>query len=215
VSDTTPMLDLSGLGVRDAEAREAALAAFGDALLGAVRAADGAVRSTADALVSLLGAAESTARSAACQALGVVLIRDSERPCLGDGGFRRIRDALIGLVASGEEVDASCLADALDEVARHREATPADRVAVVQALATTVARTTAPFETEHDERIAYALVGVVSAGDVAPSEAADRFVMAQPLDGSARLNAKHVLRATAARTGEQAFSDAADQLVAH
>src|SRR4029079_47156 len=35
VSDTTPMLDLSGLGVRDAEAREAALAAFGDALLGA------------------------------------------------------------------------------------------------------------------------------------------------------------------------------------
>ena len=162
------MLDLSGLGVRDAEAREAALAAFGDALLGAVRAADGAVRSTADALVSLLGAAESSARSAACQALGVVLIRDSERPCLGDGGFRRIRDALIGVVASGEEVDASCLADALDEVARHREATPADRVAVVQALATTVARTTEPFDTEHDERIAYALVGVVAAGDVAP-----------------------------------------------
>jgi len=29
------------------------------------------------------------------------------------------------------------------------------------------------------------------------------------------LNAKHVLRATAARTGEQAFADAADQLVAH
>ena len=142
-----------------------------------------------------------------------MLIRDSEGPCLGDGGFRRIRDALIGLAASGPEVDASCLADALDEVARHREATPSDRVAVVQALATTVARTTEPFDAEHDERIAYALAGVVAAGDVAPREAADRFVMAQPYDGSARLNAKHVLRATAARTGEPAFAEAADLLV--
>jgi hypothetical protein len=214
VSDTTGMLDISGLGVRDAKARDAALAAFGDALLGAARAADTVVRSTAETLVSLLGHAESTARSAACQALGVVLIRDCERPCLGDGGFRRIRDALIGLAATGSEVDASCLADALDEVARHREATPADRVAVVQALATTVARTTAPFDAEHDERIAYALAGVVAAGDVAPREAADRFVMAQPFAGSARLNAKHVLRATAARTGDPAFSEAADLLVA-
>ena len=142
VSDTTRMLDISGLGVRDANAREAALAAFGEALLGAARAADTVVRSTAETLVGLLASAEATARSTACQALGVVLIRDCERPCLGDGGFRRIRDALIGLAASGPEVDASCLADALDEVARHREATPSDRVAVVQALATTVARTT-------------------------------------------------------------------------
>ena len=141
---------------------------------------------------NMAGHAESTARSAACQALGVVLIRDCEGPCLGEGGFRRIRDALIGLAATGSEVDASCLADALDEVARHREATPSDRVAVVQALATTVARTTEPFDAEHDERIAYALAGVVAAGDVAPREAADRFVMAQPFAGSARLNAKHV-----------------------
>ena len=68
---------------------------------------------------------------------------------------------------------------------------------------------------EPESRIAYALIGVVSAGDVAPSEAADRFVMAQPPVGSARLNAKHVLRATAARSGERAFAEAADQLVAH
>ena len=94
------MLDISGLGVRDAKARDAALAAFGDALLGA--SARPTPRSLdRRALVSLLGHAESTARSAACQALGVVLIRDCERPCLGDGGFRRIRDALIGLAATG------------------------------------------------------------------------------------------------------------------
>ena len=51
VSDTTRMLDISGLGVRDAKARDAALAAFGEALLGAARAADTVVRSTAETLV--------------------------------------------------------------------------------------------------------------------------------------------------------------------
>ena len=95
----------------------------------------------------------------------MVLIRDCEGPCLGEGGFRRIRDALIGLAGDswGSEVDALPRRRAGRRAARHREATPSDRVAVVQALATTVARTTAPFDAEHDERIAYALAGLVAA----------------------------------------------------
>lgn len=55
-------------------------------------------------------------------------------------------------------------ADAVDECVRSRHATVADCRRLFEALATLVSRAVAPFEAKEDERIAYALNGIVEAG---------------------------------------------------
>ena len=114
-------------------------------------------------------------RSFAALIVAAVLYRDNAVAFLAEDEWRSTVAALCRYCKGELDVRAEVAgkgwahtpahaADAVDECFRSRFATRDDCRRLFDALATLVARATSPFEASEDERIAYALTGIVDSG---------------------------------------------------
>lgn len=165
-------------------------------------------------------------RSFALLILAVALERDIEHPFLGEPEWRDIvgrlaeycrreEDLRAHLPDKGWAHAAAHAADVADGLVRGAYATPSDCEHVCQALADLVNRASEVFQGEEDERVAIALVAMISSGKVDPVALGAWLLRQAPadarsLDGYARrVNWKLIARSVFFRLAEDDAQSAA------